>query len=100
MTKIFLSLGMHGRPEEDIRADIAKMSEEIKEYFEDTEIEIVHNFDCEAPKGAGRLYYLGNALIKMDGCNAIYLAKDWARHKGCTIEYDVAIKYGLDVFKQ
>lgn len=105
--KIFLSLPMSGRTDEEIRNQIDEMERIIIEsgLFEGQEIEFVHNLDNDIdPKGCldlkhEPLLYLGEAIRKMAFCDAIALGKGWNTARGCNIEYDAARLYGLFSFR-
>ena len=43
------------------------------------------------------MYYLAKSLEKMAICNAVYFAKGWENARGCLIEHEVALQYGLDI---
>jgi len=43
------------------------------------------------------LYYLGKSLQDMSRCSAIYFADGWEKYRGCTIEHECAIAYGLKI---
>lgn len=43
------------------------------------------------------LCYLAKSLDMMSRCHAVYFCKDWEQARGCRIEHDAAIAYGLDV---
>ena len=44
------------------------------------------------------VYYLAKSLEKMAHCNAVYFAKGWENARGCKIEHEVALQYGLNIF--
>lgn len=93
--KVFLSYPMHGYSEEEQQKFKNELMEMLKAI---PDITFVDNSDCEAPEGAGRLYYLGEAIKKMDGCDAIAMHWLYSNTKECWIELDAAYKYGLRVF--
>ena len=41
--------------------------------------------------------FLAMSLEKMSQCNIVYFAKGWENARGCKIEHEVALQYGLDV---
>ena len=43
------------------------------------------------------LCYLAKSLENMSLCHAAYFAKGWETARGCRIEHDVAVAYGLEV---
>lgn len=101
MKKVFLSLPMHGKSDLEIRNEINYLkSDEIKQKLEielNDDIEYIDNFDATGTESDGRLYYLGQAIQKLDKCDAILFASNWESAKGCKIEYDVAIMYRIKV---
>ena len=99
--KVFLSYPMHGRTKVEMGVrrhaleNVAKVVYE-KDY-EDGELEFVDNSDFVPPEGAGRLYCLGEAIKKMDDCDAVIFDPDWWKTSGCKVEYEAARDYGLTV---
>lgn len=93
--KVFLSLGMHGRTMEDIHKDISAMERELRRRYPDKELIFVDNADCTGLDADGRLYYLGEAIKKMDKCDAVYFHSGYKNHKGCLIEEKICELYGL-----
>lgn len=43
------------------------------------------------------LYYLANSIQAMSRCDCIYFVKGWEKARGCRIEHDAAVAYGLEV---
>lgn len=43
------------------------------------------------------LCYLANSLENMSLCHAAYFCKGWENARGCRIEHDAAVAYGLEV---
>ena len=93
--KVFLSLGMHGRTMEDTHKDISAMKRELRRWYPDEELIFVDNADCTGSDADGRLYYLGEAIKKMDKCDAVYFHSGYKNHKGCLIEAKICELYGL-----
>lgn len=42
--------------------------------------------------------FMAKSLEKMAECSAVYFCNGWEETRGCKIEHEVAIAYGLDVF--
>lgn len=97
MKRVFISVPMNSRPIEDIRKDIDEMSEYLYNKIED--IEIVDSLLTQEPQrdySEPRLYYLGHALVKMAECDIVAFAKGYRNSKGCRVEEQAAIEYGLN----
>lgn len=60
-------------------------------------VRLVDNHDAAGDKKDGRLYYLGQAIMKLDKCDAIIFASDWEKHKGCRIEHHIAETYEIPI---
>lgn len=43
------------------------------------------------------LCYLAKSLENMSLCHAAYFCKGWEKARGCRIEHDAAVAYGLEV---
>ena len=43
------------------------------------------------------LCYLAKSLDNMSLCHAAYFCKGWENARGCCIEHDAAVKYGLEI---
>lgn len=91
--KVFLSLPMRGRTDEEIKADVKKMTSKLH-----ADEEAVDNF-ITAPEDAGRLYCLGEAIKKLGDCDMIMLHPDWCKANGCIIEYYTARHYGIKIIQ-
>ena len=43
------------------------------------------------------LFFLAKSLESMSRCNAVYFCKGWEKARGCKIEHDAAVAYGLEI---
>lgn len=43
------------------------------------------------------LCFLAKSLEKMSLCHTVYFCKGWENARGCKIEHDAAVAYGLDI---
>lgn len=46
------------------------------------------------------LFCLGKSLMYMSYCDAVYFCKGWDKTRGCRIEHDAAVAYGLEVIEE
>lgn len=44
------------------------------------------------------LCFLAKSLENMSKCHAVFFCEGWEHARGCKIEHDAALAYGLDVF--
>lgn len=43
------------------------------------------------------LCFLAKSLENMSLCHTVYFCKDWENARGCKIEHEAAVAYGLDI---
>ena len=43
------------------------------------------------------VYFLAKSLEYMSECSTVYFAKGWENARGCKIEHEVALQYGLEI---
>lgn len=99
MKKLFVSVPMKGRTEEEIKASIQKMKK-IAEIYEGEELELIDSYiEDNPPKDSKEaVWYLGESLKKLaqaDVFIGIDEAYDW---NGCYIERDAAQRYGIKTY--
>ena len=101
--KAMLSQPMAGKNEEEI---VATREKAIK-VLEEKEYEIVNTLftdewyktESMVERGVVQipLCFLAKSLESMSLCNAAYFCKGWENTRGCKIEHDVAVAYGVEV---
>lgn len=99
MKKLFVSVPMRGRTEEEIKASIQKMKK-IAEIYEGEELELIDSYiEDNPPKDSKEaVWYLSESLKKLAqadvfiGIDEVY---DW---NGCYIERDTAQRYGIKAY--
>lgn len=99
MKKLFVSVPMKGRTEEEIKASIQKMKK-IAEIYEGEELELIDSYiEDNPPKDIKEaVWYLGESLKKLaqaDVFMGICESYDWS---GCQIEVETAGKYGIKAY--
>ena len=101
--KVMLSQPMAGKTDEEIIATREKAIEVLKAKGQ----EIVNTlftdewYSNESMKARGvvqiPLCFLAKSLENMSLCHAVYFCKGWEKARGCRIEYEAAIAYGLEI---
>ena len=99
MKKLFVSVPMKGRTEEEIKASIQKMKK-VAEIYEGEELELIDSYvEDTPPKGNNQaIWFLGESLKKLaqaDVFMGICESYDW---NGCCIERETADKYGIKAY--
>lgn len=99
MKKLFVSVPMKGRTEEEIKASIQKMKK-IAEVYEGEELELIDSYvEDNAPKNANPpVWYLGKSLEKLSEADIFIGIDDDYDWSGCYIERLTAIKYDIKLY--
>lgn len=103
MTKAMISQPMAGETDEQIVATREKATASLQAMG----YEVVNTlftdewYGDEAMRERGvvqvPLCYLAKSLENMSLCHAAYFCKGWEKARGCRIEHDAAVAYGLEV---
>lgn len=103
MRKAMLSQPMAGRSD----AEIVSTREKALKVLQEKGFEVVNTlftddwYSQEAMNKRGvvqiPLCFLAKSLENMSLCHAAYFCKGWEKARGCRIEHDAAIAYGLEV---
>lgn len=101
--KAMLSQPMAGKTNEEI---ISTRERAIKA-LEESGYEVVNTlftdewYSTESMKERGvvqiPLCFLAKSLENMSKCDAVYFCEGWKNARGCRIEHEVAVEYGLDI---
>lgn len=96
MKKLFVSVPMKGRTEEEIKASIQKMKK-IAEIYEGEELELIDSYiEDNPPKDNNEdVWYLGESLKKLAQADVFVGIDDVWNWSGCYIESEVAVRYEI-----
>lgn len=95
--KVFISQPMNGKDEQTILEERAKMVSRIKEQYPDAEILESYFEDYNPSTGNVGLKYLSKSLELLADADEAWFAPGWQNARGCRIENDCAIAYGITV---
>ncbi len=103
MKKAMLSQPMAGKSDEEI---VSTRNEAVK-VLEENGYEIVNTLFTDEWYGKEQmtargvvqipLCFLAKSLENMSLCHAAYFCKGWEETRGCKIEHDAAVAYGLEI---
>lgn len=96
MKKLFISQPMRGKTDEEILAVREKAIKSAERELGEP-VEVIDSFFQNAPVDARPLWFLGKSLELMSTADVVYFAKDWEQYRGCRIENQCAIEYGIDL---
>lgn len=96
MKKLFISQPMRGLSDEEI----LKTREEIRikaEKMIGEPVEVVQSFFKDfKPIGNIPVAYLGKSISLLATADFAYFGEGWREARGCKIEHEVAVQYGID----
>lgn len=95
MTKIFISQPMKDKTNQEIEQERKEIIEKVERYF--GEVEVIDSFFKDVPHDAKPLWFLGKSLELLSNANVIVLGKGWKNSRGCRIEHECAVQYGIPI---
>lgn len=103
MSKIMISQRMNGLTDEQI----IETRNRFLEYAKKENLEVVNTYftdewysnESMSSRGVVQipLCFLAKSLETMSQCSIVYFAKGWENARGCKIEHEVALQYGLEI---
>lgn len=95
MKKLFISQPMNDKTDEEIKVERAKIVDAcIKEYGE---IEVIDSFFESAPHDVRPLWFLAKSLELLSTADIVFFADGWKDYRGCKIEHECAVQYGIKI---
>lgn len=98
MKKLFISQPMRDKTDEEIKKVRAKVIVKVSELMGEP-VEVIDNFFEKPPPDAKPLWFLGKSLELLADADVAYFASGWKEARGCIIEHDSAIAYGIDTIE-
>ena len=100
MKKLFVSVPMKCRTEEQIKASIQKMKK-IAEIYEGEELELIDSYIEDNPPENNNqaIWYLGESLKKLSEADVFIGIEDTWNWNGCSIEDETARRYGIKTYR-
>lgn len=96
--QLFISQPFSGRTEEEVFEERAKILSKVEEIYKE-KFSVIDQYHQIAPEGAGRFYYLSQDILMMDKADLIAFSPDWKSAKGCRVEHELAVAYGLNMIE-
>lgn len=96
MKKLFVSVPMKGRTEEEIKASIQKMKK-IAEIYEGEELELIDSYIEDNPHKDSKeaVWYLGESIKKLAQADVFIGIQEHYDWNGCHVEFVVKQEYGI-----
>lgn len=97
--RVFISQPMNGKTDEEILRERDEAINEIKKNISD-DIEVIDSFFQSAPVDARPLYFLGKSLELLSTADIAYFCRGWDLARGCRIEHQCCLEYGIKIFER
>lgn len=97
--RVFISQPMNGKTDEEILRERDEAIKEIKKNISD-DIEVIDSFFQSAPVDARPLYFLGKSLELLSTADIAYFCRGWDLARGCRIEHQCCLEYGIKIFER
>ena len=99
MKKLFVSVPMKGRTEEEIKASIQKMKK-IAEIYEGEELKLIDSYTKSTPPKDSKeaVWYLGESLKKLAQADVFIGIRESYDWNGCCIERETAERYDIKAY--
>lgn len=96
MTKIFISQPMNGKTTEEIKSRREKAIQSIDDYY-NGEYEVIDNLlESEIPsEEIDPFPMLICSLSCINDADIVYFIDDWENYRGCRIEHQCCLEYGI-----
>lgn len=93
MKKLFISQPMVDRTDEEIFTEREKAIAEARVLLGE-EIEVIDSYTNVLMNPLG---YLGYSITCLSNADVAYFAKGWQDYRGCKIEHECALQYGIKI---
>lgn len=98
MKKLFISQPMNGKTNEEILHERNTAIKCAKAILKD-EVEIIDSFFENAPVNANPVWFLSQSIKFLSSADIAYFAKGWDKARGCKIEHEICVQYGIPNIK-
>ena len=96
--KLFISQPMNGKSDADILKERKYLITKAEELAGEA-LDVLDTFFEDAPENAAPLWYLGESLKYLANADLAIFAADWECARGCRIEHEAAVQYGIKIME-
>lgn len=96
--KVFISQPMRGKSNEEILLERKQMIERVNEVATEKP-EVIDSFFENAPAEANPLWFLGKSIELLSAADVAVFAKGWEDARGCRIEHECCVQYGVKIIE-
>ncbi len=96
MKKLFISQSMRGKTDEEILKEREIAIEKARDVLGE-DVEVLETFFDDFSADAKPLEYLARSIKFLAKADVAYFADGWENARGCKIEHECAVEYGIDI---
>lgn len=93
--KLFISQPMRDKTDKEIEDERNKIVSYVEALF--GEVEVLDTFFKGVPHDATPLCYLGKSIQKLGEADIAYFTDGWKNYRGCIIEHECCVQYGIKI---
>lgn len=98
MKKLFVSQPMQGKTDEEILAERNRIILKAQDALGEAVDPLPSFFKDYDEKGKNApVHYLANSIYMLTEADAAVFAKGWEEARGCRIEHQICLDYGIDI---
>lgn len=100
MKKLFISQPMRGLTDEEILTAREEIRVKAENIIGEPVVRLLQSFFEEFhPTGNIPVAYLGKSISLLAKADVVYFGEGWKEARGCRIEHEVAVQYGIDIIE-
>lgn len=92
--KVFISQPMKDKTDNEIKDERQAVLSTLRRRYTEP-IEVIESFFEGGSHDATPLWYLGESIKLLGNADIAYFCKGWEKYRGCTIEHECAVRYGI-----
>lgn len=96
MKRLFISQPMRDKTDEEIMQERSRIAEKVRKSIGD-DVEVIDSFFKDAPHEAKPLWFLAKSLELLSSADFAYFGEGWQDYRGCKIEHECAVQYGISI---
>ena len=102
MKKLFISQPMRDSTDDEILKEREKLRLKVEQVIGE-KLELINSFVEECPGEINKhipVYYLGKSILFLSQADIAYFGGEWKNARGCKIEHEVAVQYGITTIEE
>ena len=96
--KLFISQPMKDRSNEEIQYEREQIIDEVNDLYPN--VEVINSFIEDTSRCENNpLWCLGKSFELLSSADIVWFADGWEHYRGCKLEHEAAIQYGIKIVK-